>query len=230
MARIFSYESKVSQVFLRIAYGCFLNLLWFLCSIPIVTIGASTTALYDVAMRIAEERDGDLAQQFFRAFKLNFKQATAIWLPLLALGVFLGADIWVLNHLRAHATFGPGVFWTIILALVIVACIAYIVELMYVFPLIARLENTNLAMMKNALLIGTHYLNCTVVVFAIHAVMAVIAIRFFTPILILGEGMCAVLSSYLLSPVIRACATPGTWPEDTSDDGDDITYTDGTRS
>ena len=47
----------------------------------------------------------------------------------------------------------------------------------------------------------------TIIVFFIHFVMMVIAIRFFTPILLLGEGLCAVLSSYLLSPVIRACAT-----------------------
>lgn len=206
MAGIFSYESKVSQVFLRIAYGCYLNLLWALCSIPIVTIGAATTALYDVAMRIAEERDGDLTQQFFRAFRLNFKQATVLWLILLAVGVFLGTDIYVLIHLRSSSTGAPAIFWTIILAMVFAACIAYTIELIFVFPLVARVENTNRAMLVNALLIGTHYLNCTIVVFAIHFLMAIIAIRFFTPILLLGEGMCAILSAYLLSPVIRACS------------------------
>ena len=74
------------------------------------------------------------------------------------------------------------------------------------FPLVAGVENTTRAMLVNALLMGTHYLNCTICVFAIHFVMAVIAIRFFTPVLLLGEGLCAILSSYLFSPVIRACA------------------------
>ncbi|MBQ9005386.1 MAG: YesL family protein [Atopobiaceae bacterium] len=208
MAGIFSYESKFSKIMFRFAYGCYLNLLWAICSLPIITAGASTTALYDVAMRIAEDREGDLTQQFFRAFRTNFRQATTLWLILLAAGIFLGTDIYVLLHLRAAATGTSAVFWTLILAVVIVACIAYAIELMYVFPLVARVENTNRAMLVNSLLIGTHYLNCTLVVFAIHFLMAVIAIRFFTPILLLGEGLCAVLSSYLLSPVIRACATP----------------------
>ena len=67
------------------------------------------------------------------------------------------------------------------------------------------------------LLIGTHYLKCTLVVFAIHFVMAVIAIRFFTPILILGEGLCAVLSAYFFSPVILVSATK---PEDDKGDAE----------
>ena len=204
---IFSYESKFSQVLMRIAWGCYLNLLWAVCSLPIVTAGASTTALYYVALKIAEEREGSLTQQFFRAFRQNFKQATVIWLILLGIGTFLGTDIYVLTRLRSTTTGAPAVFWTLVLALVIAACVAYTVELIFVFPLVAKVENTTPAMLKNALLIGTHYLNCTLVVFAIHFVMAVVAIRFFTPILVMGEGLCAVASSYLLSPVIRACAT-----------------------
>jgi uncharacterized membrane protein YesL len=203
---IFSYESKFSKVAMRIAWGCYLNLLWIICSLPIITIGASTTALYYVALKIAEDREGDLTQQFFRSFKQNFKQATIIWIILLAIGIFLGTDIYILVHLRSTTNGLLAVFWTLILAVVFAGCVAYTVELIFVFPLLARVENTTRAMMINALLIGTHYLNCTIVVFAIHFAMAVVAIRFFTPILVLGEGLCAVASSYLLSPVIRACS------------------------
>lgn len=217
MAGMFSYESKFSAIAFRIAYACYLNLLWAVCSLPIVTLGASTTALYDVSMRIAEDREGDLTQQFFRAFKSNFKQATVIWLILLGIGAFLGCDLWIVTRLRATATGGLAIMWTLILAMLIATCIAYTIELIFVFPLVARVQNTNRAMMVNTLLIGTHYLNCTLVVFAIHFVMAVVAIRFFTPILLLGEGLCAVLSSYLLSPVIRACAYD---PESEAGNGD----------
>ena len=192
---------------MNIAYGCYLNLLWFLCSIPIVTLGASTTALYYVACKIAKNEEGAVGQQFFRAFRDNFRQATVIWLPLLGLGIVLGLDIYVLMRLHATATGAMAVMWTLLLAIAIAGAIAYTIELMYVFPLIARLENTNLAMVKNSLLIGTHYLNCTLVVFVIHFAMFFVAVRFFTPILILGEGMCAVASAYMLNPVIEISAT-----------------------
>lgn len=210
---IFSYESKFSKIMMRIAWGSYLNLLWFVCCIPLFTIGASTTALYAVALKIARNEEGDITQQFFQAFRSNFKQATQIWLPLMALGVVLSFDIYVLLRLMHTSAGAVAIFWTLLLALNIAVCIAYVVELIFVFPLVARVENTNLAMVKNSLLIGTHYLNCTLVVFAIHFVMFVVAVRFFTPILLLGEGMCAVASSYLLSPVIDLCTVRPDEPE-----------------
>ena len=200
MARIFSYDSKFSYIVFRIAYGCYLNALWLVCSLPIFTIGASTTALYYVTLKIAGDEEGDVMQQFFRAFKRNFKQATVVWLILLAVGILLGVDIYVLLHLRETTTGVLAVTFTIALAMVFAACIA----LMYVFPLIARVENTNWNMIKNSLLIGTHYLFCTILVFVIHVAMAIAIISVFTPLIVFGEGLCAVLSSYLLLPVMRA--------------------------
>ena len=44
--KFFSYESKFSQLMLKFSCACYLNLLWLLCSLPVFTIGASTTALY----------------------------------------------------------------------------------------------------------------------------------------------------------------------------------------
>lgn len=208
---IFSYESRFSRIMTQIAYSCYLNLLWAVCCLPIFTIGASTTALYYVACKIAKNEEGDLTQQFFRSFRTNFKQATLIWLPLLLLGFALGFDVFVLLRLRAATTGGVAILWTLFLAAIIFACIIYVVELMYVFVLLAKVDNTSLAMVKNSLLIGTHYLNCTICVFAIHFAMFVVAVRFFTPILLLGEGLCAILSAHLFNPLIDALSTK---PED----------------
>lgn len=219
---IFSYESKFSRIMQHLAESCMLNIMWFICSIPIFTIGAATTALYTVTIAIAENREGDIIQQFVRAFKSNFKQATVLWLILLAIGVFLGTDIYILWHLRTTTQAALAIFWTILLAILFAACIVYAIEITFVFPLVARVENTNRAMLVNSLLIGTHYLNCFLCVFAIHFAMAFVAIRFFTPILIFGEGTCALLSSYLFSPVIRACTTkPEAEDEEDGEDGDE---------
>ena len=204
--KFLSYDSAFSQVFLRLAESCYLNLLWFLCSIPLVTIGAATTALYDVTLRIAGDREGKLASRFFRSFRENFRQATSLWLILLGVGLLLAGDGYVLSHLRAAATGGRAVFWTLLLAVLIAASIAYVIVLLYVFPLVASVVNTNWAMLKNAFFIGTHYLFCTILVASIHFAMFFIVVRLFTPMLIFGEGLCAMLSSYLLIGVIRACS------------------------
>lgn len=99
-----------------------------------------------------------------------------------------------------------GVVWTLMLALIIAAAIAYVIVLIYVFPLVASVKNTNFAMLKNSLLIGIHYLFCTILVFAIHFAMFFAVVAVFTPLILFGEGLCALLSSYLLSKVIRACS------------------------
>jgi uncharacterized membrane protein YesL len=96
------------------------------------------------------------------------------------------------------------VFWTLLLAVLIAACVAYVIVLIYVFPLTASVRNSTWAMLKNSLLVGTHYLFATIMVFAVHFAMFFVAVRFFTPILILGEGLCAMLSAWLLQNVIAA--------------------------
>lgn len=204
--KFLSYDSKFSQILLRICYSCYLNLLWFLCSLPVFTIGASTAALYDVTLKIVRGDDTALTARFFKAFRENFRQATVLWLILLALGVLLAADGYILYHLYKSTTGGMSVVWTLMLALIIASAIAYVIVLTYVFPLTASVKNTNRAMLKNSFLIGIHYLFCTILVFAIHFAMFFAVVAIFTPLIIFGEGLCALLSSYLLSNVIRACS------------------------
>lgn len=224
--KFFSYESPFSQVLLKLSYSCYLNLLWFLCSIPIVTLGAATTALYYTTLKIARgEEETSLTRMFFRSFRENFRQSTVLWLILLAAGAFLAGDGYILYHLRASSAGPAAVMWTLILALVIAAAVLYTIVLLYVFPLVASVSNTNWAMVKNSFLIGARYLFCTILVFAVHFAMFFAVVSFFTPLIIFGEGLCAMISSYLLSGVIRACSydpnkTDGAAPG--SGDGDKL--------
>ena len=204
--RLFSYDSKFSLIMLKLCYGCYLNLLWLVCSLPVFTAGAATAALYDVTLRLAREEDPPVTTRFFKAFRENFRQATILWLILLGIGALLGADGYILYHLYKSTAGMVSVICTLGLALIIVAAIAYVIVLIYVFPLVASVKNTNFAMLKNALLIGIHYLFCTILVFAIHFAMFFAVVAVFTPLIVLGEGLCALLSSYLLGKVIRACS------------------------
>lgn len=204
--KLFSYDSKFSQILMKIGYSCCLNIMWFICCIPIVTIGASTTALYYVTLKLARDEETYIMSMFFRAFKENFKQSTILWLILMVFGGLLGTDAYILNHLRTTTTGATAVMWTLILALVIAAFLCYVIILVYVFPLVASVTNTNAAMLQNSFLIGIRYLFCTIVVVGIHVLMFVIIVRFFTPMIIFGEGLCALISSIFLSNVIQACS------------------------
>lgn len=207
-------EGKVMQFFTKIAYSAYLNVLWFFCCLPIVTVGASTTALFYVTLKVAKDEEGNVTKAFFRSFKQNFKKATIIWLILLAVGLALALDGYVFYHMHFE-----NMFWTIGTAIFFVALGAYAIILMYIFPLLARFENTVKAMFLNSIMLGMRFLLCTVVMAAIYFAMAFVVINLFTPAVIFGEGLCALLCSHLLANILQLCEekAEGTEIEDTED-------------
>ena len=215
--KFFSYESIFSQLLLKICYSCYLNLLWFVCSLPVVTIGAATTALYYTSLKVIRGEESSLTQQFFHSFRENFKQATVLWLIMAGIGLFLAGDGYILYHLRLSSSGALAVLWTVILAIVIAAAIVWVIELLFLFPLIASVSNDNRSMLKNAFLIGTHYLFATILVFAVHFAVFFVVVAWFTPLIILGEGLCAMISAWLLNNILIICSgTPeGVEEEDT---------------
>ena len=66
-----------------------LNLLWILCSLPIITAGASTTALFYCTLKLHKDGDIRVLHDFFKSFKQNFKQSTLIWILMVAAGIFI---------------------------------------------------------------------------------------------------------------------------------------------
>ena len=200
MTDLFNVDGPVLQFVNKIVYSVYLNILWFLCCIPVITVGASTTALFYVTLKISKNEEGNITKAFFRSFRQNFRQGTLIWLILLAAGIILGVDGYVLYHMRFE-----NLFWTLCTAVFCVAAIAYAIVLMYIFPLLARFDNTTGAMFKNALFIGVRFLFCTVLMAAVYFIMLLVIVRIFTPAVIFGEGLCALLCSFLRSNILQLC-------------------------
>ena len=219
--RFFSYDSKFGQLFLKLAYGCCLNVLWLICCLPIVTIGASTTALYYTSFKIAKDEGSYITTMFFRSFKQNFKQATIIWLIMLVAGVAIVADAILLYRLRATSTGTSAVIWTLLLACIFACMIAYAIVLAYIFPLLSIASNTTVNMFKNAFLIGTHYLFATILVLFIHYAMFFLVVNVFTPLIVFGEGLCAVVSAHILLKIFRPLLYDPNDPERKEADADD---------
>lgn len=200
MSNLFNLDGPVLQFINKIVYSVYLNILWFICCIPVVTAGASTTALFYVTLKMSANEEGNITRAFFHSFRENLKQATIIWMVLLAIGTVLGVDGYILYHMRFE-----NIFWTLCTAVFCVAAAAYAIVLMYIFPLLARFDNTVGAMFKNALFIGVRFLFCTVLMAVIYFAMLLVVIRIFTPAVIFGEGLCALLCSCLLSNVLKLC-------------------------
>ena len=152
MRNLFNLDGPLMQLINKVVYSVYLNILWFICCIPIVTIGASTTALFYVTLKIAKNDEGNITKAFFHSFRVNLKQSTIVWMILLCMGIVLGVDGYVVYHMRYE-----NAFWTLCTAFLIIAAAAYAIVLMYIFPLMARFENTISAMFKNALFMGIRF-------------------------------------------------------------------------
>lgn len=155
MNGLFSPDSRFMRYMTRFADLMILNLLFFLTSIPIVTIGASWTALYTVCFQLGTVREGSTFRNYFRAFRENFGQATKLWLLGLAWGLGTGACA-----LLFYAMSG----WMHYFFILFAALFAVVVLMFgYVFPLQSRFENSIKSTLKNALLLCLGYLPRSIV-------------------------------------------------------------------
>ena len=201
--RFLSYDSKFGRFFLKLSYACCLNFMWFICCLPVFTIGAATTALYYTSFKIAKDEGSFITTMFFRSFRQNFKQATVIWMIMLVTGLIIGADAILLYRLHSTTTGAAAVVWTLLLAVIFACAIFYAIVLAHIFPLLSIASNTTANMFKNAFLIGTHYLFVTLLIFFVHYAMFFLVVNVFTPLIIFGEGLCAVICAHFLLKILR---------------------------
>ena len=92
MGGLFDYDSKLFQFLIRVCDLVFLSLLWIICSLPIITIGASTAALYYTTMKLVRQRGDSAVGMFFQSFKQNLKASLPVTLILLFVLYMLALD------------------------------------------------------------------------------------------------------------------------------------------
>lgn len=135
MGAIFNMEGPLMQGLTKFADLIILNVLTLICCIPVVTAGAAFTALHYVCLKMVRGEECYIVKDYFKSFKSNFKQATAIWLIfMVAIFVFV-MDIVVMYVAEIQ-------FHFLIRALVLMLGIVVTGTLMYVFPLQAKFSNT----------------------------------------------------------------------------------------
>ena len=156
---LFNYDNPVWRFVGKLGDLVLLNILWIICSLPIFTIGASTTAVYYVTLKLARDDDGSTIRCFFRSFKNNFKQATVIWLIMLIVGCVLGFDFW---FFRSGQMAMAGMTRMIVLAIFGAFMLVYLLILTYVFALQARFYNPIKRTLLNAFFMSIRHLAMTV--------------------------------------------------------------------
>ncbi len=169
--KIFRYDGSFVSTLELIFNLTLLNFLWVVFSIPVVTIGASTTALYTVTLKIAKKEEGYVFKPFLNAFKENFKKSTIVWV------IFIIAMLWFAIMTNASLMSGDDLLKAI--AIVEVSILFLIsLTLLFVFPVIATYENTIFNTIKNAFLVSLQYLPYSVLMFVVVFVPIAITVYF----------------------------------------------------
>ena len=119
MKGFLNYDGYLTRILTKVMYVVSLNLLFLICSVPIFTIGAASTAMYTVLLHFLQGDEPNILKGFLRAFRDNFKKSTVIWLIMLALGGTLALNYYVLYHLQIP---GAGAI-RILLNLILVALV-----------------------------------------------------------------------------------------------------------
>lgn len=141
---IFDPSNSFYQFGKKIYYTVILNFLFMLTCIPIITIGASMTAMNDVITRIINEREVSTVKDYFRAFKQNFVKSTIVWIPALIILFIMYVDVYYWIH------YETGVYGKVMLVASAIVILVYLMILHTVFPLIARFDMSVKEYVKNA--------------------------------------------------------------------------------
>ena len=197
MKRFFNAEAPLWKLLGSFGEIFLLSLMWFLGSVPVLTLGASSTALYDTIIHSIRKREDDIFTRYLHTFKNEFKLTVPCSLLWTAL---IGGLFFLYRTFTDSAGITPMVYVLSVALLCLqiftlgVAC--------WVFPLLSRFSfgfvSLNVAALKLAVV---HPLR-TAAIGLITAICLWLCVRFLLPVTFL-PGLCMLLRSYLLEPVFE---------------------------
>ena len=204
MINLFGIDNKFFETLEKISNIVILNFLYILFSIPIITIGASTTATYFVAMKIVENEEGYIFRTFIKNFKENFKISTIVWIIIMLVGGVLILDFHISNAIPNSSISN---IFKLILTMV---SIIIIFNITYVFPIICKFDNSIKNTIINATLISIQNLPYTIIMSLLNLI-PIISILFFSNYLgyiaffyiIIGYAVVSCINSFFLNNILN---------------------------
>ena len=198
---IFGFDSPLVRLLNRITDLVVLNILTLLLCLPVLTAGAALCALCGMSMQMVRDEEGRIVSGFFRLFKRDFKQATAVWMLFLGACALLVADVFLFRRM------GASLFRVLTMAVLAVLFVLWMV-FQYAFPLTARYDNGLRDTLRNALLTSVIAFPRTVLMLIIDAfvfcwIVSPFAFYALPFLLLIGVSGPAYLKAMLYRPVLE---------------------------
>lgn len=193
--RIFNPENRFWSFLNKIVDAMFLGILWGVACLPIITIGAATTSLYQFTLKQTDDEEGYAWRSFWRAFRRNFLQATVLWLIILLLGAFVAVDLYACMTISV-----PAPLRVICFALVLAMAFVYVLSSFYVFPILSRFDLPIKKILTNSVVMAMGNLSVSITILVVYVIFLVISWR----VLLLFPILMAIamfINSYLFRSV-----------------------------
>lgn len=171
------------------------GLMWILFSLPVITAGAASTALYHTTVKCIRHGRGTLSRVFYEAFRANLRVSTAVWLVYLAAAAVGAANVVAVRQLGAEG-FSP------LTALAGVIFLPIALTLPWMFAYISRFENTVVGSLKfvGYLAVKNPLKSLLLALELLGALLIAWLIPYIAPLL---PGPFALLASLTAEPVFR---------------------------
>lgn len=196
MGRFFNLDNPVWRFIGNIADMFLLSIYWYICCIPIFTIGCGTTAMYYVTLKLTSNQEGYTTSSYWRAFKNNLKQGILIWLLCLLAGTIIGIDIYW--SLLSGSTFSMA-----LLPPFLVIALVFLLFLAFIFPLLARAENNTKTLLRICFVMSIRNFLPVFSTILVTVAFFAIGIFVFWPLLLIAPGFSAYLNSYIFNRIFE---------------------------
>ena len=201
MHGLFNYDGFFVQLCNKVADCICLSFLWFFSSLPVVTTGASTTALYYAMNKCVRRSESGVWKTYWHSFRMNFKQATVLWLVLFLMFGILFACCYSCYLMCLSGNLPKEMLWFLLAVTAVVTIWAS-----FIFPYLAKFQNTNRFILKNCVYIALTNFPVGLLHLAM-MLLSVAAVVFFPLAVLCVPGIYIALSCYALEPVFRKYMT-----------------------
>lgn len=202
MNTILNYDSFLGKAFSMIVDFLVLSCIWLLTSLPIITIGASTSALYYTVNKVLLCGNGKIVVEYKHAFLDNFKQTTIIWLVQILCYVILG--------LSCYYAFALFYIEAVPKMYVVILCILAAFGLawsLYLLPYTARISDTTSVVFSNCLRMMLSNVGYSALLLIL-AIVAILSIQIYPLLVFIVPGFLIWVTALLLEKVFKRYIDP----------------------
>ncbi len=197
-----AYDSPVFERLAKIFSLVILNFVWVIASLPVVTMGSASAALYHTVVKNVRRERGNMLRCFAASFKRELLRGCALTLILACILAFLFVDYY------CYPFFGEGTLMGVLYLLCVIGLAAFAaLALPYVFPLLSRFELSTAQCLRYSLLMSVKYLHFSLILatLTIGCVYAIVLVPYL--LFVLPAPLCLV-SSLMLERVFKKQLVP----------------------